>query len=149
MKLTKYENQIVIGITAAVIGIGIGGYFNQEEVVVTAPIPIVKVEPLPLNPEQARKLAKSKLDDYGWTTSKEWKCLNWIWGKESAWNFKASSPTKDHGIPQRHMSKNSKAEIHAFQTDPVAQIEWGLNYIKHRYGSPCKAKAFWELNRWY
>ena len=149
MKLTKYENPIVISILAAVIGIGIGGYFNQEQVVVTAPVPIVKVEPPPLNPEQARQLAKSKLDDFGWTTSKEWKCLNWMWGKESAWNYKASSPTKDHGIPQRHMSKNSKAEIHAFQTDPVAQITWGLGYIKHRYGSPCKAKAFWELNRWY
>lgn len=149
MKLTKYENPIVISILAAVIGIGIGGYFNQEQVVVTAPVPIVKVEPTPLNPEQARKLAKSKLDDFGWTTSKEWKCLNWMWGKESAWNYKASSPTKDHGIPQRHMSNNSKAEIHAFQTDPVAQITWGLNYIKHRYGSPCKAKSFWELNRWY
>ena len=149
MKLTKYENPIVISALAAVIGIGIGGYFNQEQVVVTAPVPIVKVEPTPLNPEQARKLAKSKLDDFGWTTSKEWKCLNWMWGKESAWNYKASSPTKDHGIPQRHMSKNSKAEIHAFQTDPVAQITWGLGYIKHRYGSPCKAKAFWELNRWY
>lgn len=149
MKLTKYENPIVISVLAAVIGIGIGGYFNQEQVVVTAPVPIVKVEPTPLNPEQARKLAKSKLDDFGWTTSKEWKCLNWMWGKESAWNYKASSPTKDHGIPQRHMSNNSKAEIHAFQTDPVAQITWGLNYIKHRYGSPCKAKSFWELNRWY
>lgn len=149
MKLTKYENPIVISALAAVIGIGIGGYFNQEQVVVTAPVPIVKVEPTPLNPEQARKLAKSKLDDFGWITSKEWKCLNWMWGKESAWNYKASSPTKDHGIPQRHMSKNSKAEIHAFQTDPVAQITWGLNYIKHRYGSPCKAKSFWELNRWY
>ena len=149
MKLTKYENPIVISALAAVIGIGIGGYFNQEQVVVTAPVPIVEVEPTPLNPEQARKLAKSKLDDFGWTTSKEWKCLNWMWGKESAWNYKASSPTKDHGIPQRHMSNNSKAEIHAFQTDPVAQITWGLNYIKHRYGSPCKAKSFWELNRWY
>lgn len=149
MNLTKYENQIVIGLTAAVIGIGIGGYFNQEQVVVK-PTPVIKkVEPTGLNPEQARKLAKSKLDDFGWITSKEWKCLNWMWGKESAWNYKAASPTKDHGIPQRHMSKNTKKEIHAFQTDPVAQITWGLNYIKHRYGSPCKAKAFWELNRWY
>ena len=149
MNLTKYENPFVISILAAVIGIGIGGYFNQEQVIAKAPVVVKKVEPTGLNPEQARKLAKSKLDDFGWTTSKEWKCLNWMWGKESAWNYKASSPTKDHGIPQRHMSKNSKAEIHAFQSDPVAQITWGLNYIKHRYGSPCKAKSFWELNRWY
>jgi hypothetical protein len=72
-----------------------------------------------------------------------------MWGKESAWNYKSSSLTKDHGIPQRHMSTNSLAEIHAFQTDPVAQINWGLGYIKTRYGSPCKAKSFWEVNHWY
>lgn len=149
MNITKYEHPIILAILGTIIGIGVGGYFSQETVVAKPPVVIKKVEPVGLNPEQARKLAKSKLDDFGWTSTKEWKCLNWMWGKESAWNYKAASPTKDHGIPQRHMSKNSKAEIHAFQTDPVAQINWGLNYIKTRYGSPCKAKAFWELNRWY
>jgi len=149
VNLTKYENPFVISILAAVIGIGIGGYFNQEQVIAKTPVVIKEVKPTGLDPQQARKLAKSKLNDFGWISAKEWGCLNWMWGKESAWNYKASSPTKDHGIPQRHMSKNSKAEIHAFQTDPVAQINWGLKYIQSRYGSPCKAKAFWEINRWY
>ena len=96
----------------------------------------------------ARKLAKSKLDDFGWS-SKQWSCLSKLWGKESAWNYKAVGPTNDHGIPQRHMSKNTKKEIHAFQSDPVKQINWGLNYIDSRYSSPCGAWSFWEVNRWY
>lgn len=152
MKLTKYENQIVIGITAAVIGIGIGGYFNQEQVVVvTAPVPIIvkKVEPTPLNPQEARRVAKKKLADYGWDNEKEWKCLNWVWGKESAWNYQATSSTNDHGIPQRNMPRHTKAQRAAFLKDPIKQIEWGLGYVEHRYGSPCKAKAFKERNGWY
>ena len=148
MNITKYEHTIVIGLLAAVIGTGIGGYFAQEKVVAKTPV-IKKVEPTGLNPEQARKLAKSKLDDFGWTTTKEWNCLNWMWGKESAWNYKAVSPTNDHGIPQRNMPTATKAQKRSFLNDPVAQINWGLGYIKHRYGSPCKAKAFWLKNRWY
>ena len=147
MNITKYEHSIVIGIISVIIGIGIGGYFSQEVVVKKAPIK--KVESVGLNPYQARKLAKSKLDDFGWTTTKEWACLNWMWGKESAWNYKAVSKTHDHGIPQRNMPTATKAEIHAFMTDPVKQINWGLGYIKSRYGSPCRAKAFWLTHHWY
>ena len=149
MNLTKYENPFVISILAAVIGIGIGGYFNQPQVVVTTPAPIVKVEPTPLNPQEARLVAKKKLASYGWTNDKEWKCLNWIWGKESAWNYQATSSTNDHGIPQRNMPNHTKAQKKAFLEDPLKQIEWGLGYVAHRYGSPCKAKAFKERNGWY
>ena len=152
MKLTKYQNQIAIGITAAVIGIGIGGYFNQEQVVaVTPPVPIIvkKVEPTALNPQEARLVAKKKLADYGWANEKEWKCLGWVWGKESAWNYQATSSTNDYGIPQRNMPHHTKAQRAAFLKDPIKQIEWGLGYVKHRYGSPCKAKAFKERNGWY
>jgi hypothetical protein len=147
VNITKHEHTIIIGILSAVIGIGIGGYFSQEEVVVKPPKVVIE-QPKELTPAQARKLAYSKLDDFGWT-SKQFTCLNQMWGKESAWNYKAASPTKDHGIPQRHMSNNTKAEIHAFQIDPVAQIQWGLKYIDSRYGSPCRAWEFWKRNHWY
>ena len=148
MNITKYANQIIIGLLATIIGIGIGGYFSQEKVVAKVPV-VKKVESVGLTPSQARKLAKSKLIGYGWKKPTEWGCLNWMWGKESAWNYKAVSSTKDHGIPQRNMPTATKKEIHAFMTDPVAQIEWGLNYIKVRYGSPCQAKAFWLRHHWY
>ena len=148
MNITKYEHQIIIGLLATIIGVGVGSYFAQGKVEAKAPV-VKKVESVGLNPEQARKLAKSKLDDYGWTKPTEWTCLNWMWGKESHWDYKAVSKTKDHGIPQRNMPTASKAQIHAFMSDPVGQIDWGLNYIKTRYGSPCRAKAFWVQHHWY
>lgn len=149
MNLTKYEHQIFIIISAAIIGTGIGGYFNQEQVVVTPPVVIEKVEPTRLNPDEARLVAKSKLAAYGWTKPEEWKCLNWVWGKESAWKFEATSSTNDHGIPQRNMPNHTKAEKAAFLEDAEKQIDWGLGYIQHRYSTPCKAKAFKEINGWY
>ena len=147
MNITKYEHQIIIGILVSIIGFGIGSNVGQEKP--PEPIKVIKkVEPKEMTPDMARKLAKSKLDDFGWS-SKQWSCLSKLWGKESAWNYKAVGPTNDHGIPQRHMSKNTKKEIHAFQSDPVKQINWGLNYIDSRYSSPCGAWSFWEVNRWY
>lgn len=74
----------------------------------------------------------------------QFNCINKLWKKESNWNYKNSSPTNDHGIPQRHMKGKTKAEIKAFLSDPYAQIDWGLGYIEHRYGSGCKAWDVWK-----
>lgn len=95
--------------------------------------------------EYAYKVAQK---EFGWNRA-EYKCLGILWGKESAWDFEAKSPTHDYGIPQRHMRKNTQQEINAFMKDPATQIQWGLNYIEKRYGSPCEAWAFWKVNRWY
>jgi Transglycosylase SLT domain len=146
VNITKYEHTIVIGIISALIGVGIGTHVG----VTKTPIPVKKIIELPkeLTPVQARKLAASKLDDYGWTKS-QFTCLNEMWNKESHWNYKAVSKTHDHGIPQRNMPDASKKAIHAFQTDPEAQINWGLGYIKSRYKTPCNAWAFWQKHHWY
>ena len=95
--------------------------------------------------EVARSLAVNQHD---WN-QEQFKCLGKLWGKESAWNYKAKSPTQDYGIPQRHMSHNSQQEIAKFLSDPVTQITWGLNYIKVRYGSPCEALKFHNERNWY
>ncbi len=73
----------------------------------------------------------------------EFRCLAQLWGKESAWNYKAKSPTHDYGIPQRHMKRNTKAQIANFMENPHTQIQWGLNYIKVRYKTPCGALESW------
>jgi hypothetical protein len=86
--------------------------------------------------------------DYGWDKNQH-KCLGILWGKESAWNYQAKSATQDYGIPQRHMRHNTQEEIDRFLDNPTNQIEWGLNYIKARYDSPCKAWEFWQIKRWY
>lgn len=74
---------------------------------------------------------------------KQFGCLAHLWGKESAWNYRAKSPTHDYGIPQRHMKHNSPQEIRDFMKHPHIQIKWGLNYIKHRYETPCGALKVW------
>jgi len=85
---------------------------------------------------------------YGWGKSEQ-KCLGILWGKESAWNYEAKSSTHDYGIPQRHMRNNTQKQIADFMESPFSQIDWGLNYIKSRYGSPCEAWKFWQSRRWY
>jgi len=146
VNLTKYEHQIIIGICSVLIGVGIGTNIGK------APeVPVKKevvMKPIEVTPALARKIAAVKIKDYGWDAS-QFACLNWVWGKESAWNYKAVSPTNDHGIPQRNMPKHTKAEKLAFLKDPIKQIEWGLGYIQHRYSTPCKARAFKERNGWY
>jgi hypothetical protein len=86
--------------------------------------------------------------EYDWGKAEQ-KCLGMMWGKESAWDYTAISPTDDYGIPQRHMRHNTKEQIDAFMQNPQTQIAWGLNYIKKRYSSPCGAWRFWQENRWY
>lgn len=95
--------------------------------------------------EYAYELASS---EYGWGKAEQ-KCLGMMWGKESAWDYTAISPTDDYGIPQRHMRNDTKEEIDAFMLNPQTQIAWGLNYIEKRYSSPCGAWRFWQENRWY
>lgn len=79
---------------------------------------------------------------YGWTGS-EFVALYKLWNAESGWSTTADNPTSDAcGIPQA-MNNCS------YGYDPVAQIAWGLSYIKERYGSPSAALAFFYSNNWY
>jgi hypothetical protein len=103
-------------------------------------------KPKVLSPKDfARKIA---FDQYKWGTVEQ-KCLGSLWGKESAWDYTAKSPTHDYGIPQRHMRANTERQINNFMKNYETQINWGLNYIKVRYDSPCNAWKFWQVKRWY
>ncbi len=68
-------------------------------------------------------------------------CLSKLYGKESAWNYKANSGSH-WGIPQ------GRSEYLRDAT-PEQQIMWGLKYIDNRYGSPCKAWAFFQRNNYH
>lgn len=37
----------------------------------------------------------------------------------------------------------------AYRSDPIVQINWAIDYMNGRYGSPCGAKSFWDANNWY
>jgi len=153
VRLTKRGHYFIIFLLFAPIGYGLADVKEQPTVIqiegTYKPIDIKTLQiELGMTPASARTIAKQEVRKRGWA-KKEWNCLNWVWGKEAAWRYDAVSQTNDHGIPQRNMPNHSKAERDAFLADPRAQIEWGLSYIESRYGSPCAAKSFWLLNRWY
>jgi SLT domain-containing protein len=76
-------------------------------------------------------------------------CLNQLWMAESGWNPKAQNPTSTaYGIAQFLDATWASTGI-AKTSNPYRQIDAGLIYIGHRYGSPCKAWSFWQDNHWY
>lgn len=95
-----------------------------------------------------QEYARNALKNLGWPDS-EWGALQRLWEGESNWNPNAVNPSSGaYGIPQILPSAHGR---------PVAlgdyqnQINWGLNYIKARYGTPTKALNFWlaQNPHWY
>ena len=72
---------------------------------------------------------------------KEYQCLVKLYGKESAWNPLAVNGSH-YGIPQ------GKSEWLKDQ-DGYTQVQWGLDYIGHRYGEPCIALDHWSKYGWH
>ena len=68
-------------------------------------------------------------------------CLSKLYGKESAWNPNAVNGSH-YGIPQGR-------SIYLKTALPEQQIQWGLKYIDNRYGSPCKAWAFFQRHNYH
>jgi hypothetical protein len=104
----------------------------------------------------ATKRITSKEYARGQLTVKNYKCLATLYGKESAWNYKAignlEGTHRVYGIPQ------GKSEWLRTAT-PLQQIDWGLRYIGHRYGytkthegmqpNTCKALDHWKRKGWH
>lgn len=104
----------------------------------------------------AKGIARGLMAKYGFGAD-QWDALEWLWTKESGWNSSADNPTSTaYGIPQalEYDPKSGTGykmtgEYADYHTNATTQIKWGLNYIKGRYGSPSKAKQFWEAHNWY
>lgn len=75
-------------------------------------------------------------------------CLIKLYGKESAFNEYAVGNTDSidadyaYGIPQ------IKNPALAFMS-PIEQVNAGIDYIEHRYDSPCHAWAHWLRKGWH
>jgi hypothetical protein len=85
---------------------------------------------------EPKHYAKIKVKD-----PKQFACLNMLWTKESNWRPRAHNKTlvngkRAGGIPQ---ILGLSPKLPAYK-----QIDRGLKYIKHRYGSPCAAWQFWQ-----
>ena len=87
------------------------------------------------------KMTPKQYAYYSLNDIKQYKCLAFLYGKESAWNPNARNGSHV-GIPQGR----SKWLLTA---TPIQQVEWGLRYIKHRYSTPCNAKDHWLKHNWH
>ncbi|MFI5843621.1 lytic transglycosylase domain-containing protein [Catenuloplanes sp. NPDC051500] len=77
-------------------------------------------------------------------------CLNKLWAKESGWSHTAlNSSSGAYGIPQALPGGKMASAGSDWETNPATQIEWGLGYIKGRYGTPCEAWAHSQSVGWY
>ena len=72
---------------------------------------------------------------------KEYKCLAALYGKESAWNPDAHNGSH-YGIPQGR--SKYLGTLNGYE-----QVQWGLDYIGHRYGEPCIAWQHWKDKGWH
>jgi hypothetical protein len=85
----------------------------------------------------------------GWGSG-QFSCLNSLWNKESNWKVTADNPTSSaYGIPQALPGRKMASAGSDWRTNPATQIEWGLEYIADRYGTPCSAWGHSQRNNWY
>ena len=94
-----------------------------------------------------RDIARALLAEYGFAAT-EFDCLDALYVGESNWRVDADNPNSSaYGIPQ------ALTQLHDlpadYMTSAEAQIRWGLDYIKGRYGTPCNAYAFKRSRGFY
>lgn len=91
------------------------------------------------NPGTYQKYAFSQFGKYGWGTDQQQPLVS-LWNQESGWNPSAQNAGSGAaGIPQSIQGWSTYPGTHPGNWQ--AQIDWGLNYIKDRYGSPAAAWA--------
>lgn len=91
--------------------------------------------------------ARQRLSQLGFNDPGEWEALRQLWQKESGWNPNAVNRSSGaFGIAQILPSAHPTANRNMSARE---QIEWGLNYIRNRYGSPGAAWAHSQRTNWY
>ena len=93
--------------------------------------------------------AQKRCFDYGWSDA-DFQALVKLWNKESGWNPSAhNSSSGAHGIPQALPASKMATAGSDYLTNYKTQIEWGLSYIKNRYGTPTSAWNHSCRKGWY
>jgi hypothetical protein len=88
-------------------------------------------------------------DIYGWDGD-QWACLETLWAHESGWRITAGNKSSGaYGIPQALPGSKMAKYGDDWRTNPATQIQWGLAYIKGRYGTPCGAWSHFLDTNWY
>ena len=94
------------------------------------------------NKQKYKDYAYEQVIKMGWSIE-DYNNLVKLWNKESNWRVKAKNG-KYYGICQTKKSNYGKK-----YNDYKVQINWGLKYIKKRYGNPTKAWKHFKKKRWY
>ncbi len=101
------------------------------------------------DPAGAQAYAASRLGAYGWPQG-QLQCLVQLWTQESSWLTNATNPSSGaYGIAQALPPGKYSETGPDWLTNYRTQIDWGLGYIKNRYGSPCGAWSHEVSNHWY
>jgi hypothetical protein len=100
----------------------------------------------------AQSYAQLVMPEYGWSVSSQWSYLNQVWQWESSWewnigyggcHYPSCNLNDAYGIPQADpgtkMASVASNGGSDWETDGLTQVQWGLEYIKTRYGSPYQA----------
>jgi peptidoglycan hydrolase-like protein with peptidoglycan-binding domain len=96
-------------------------------------------------PAYAEWYAGQRIAAYGWRGAELTRCLHYMWIGESHWQYQEyTAPYL--GIPQTTsgVANDYGYSWSTYASTPEVQVEVGLKYIRDRYGSPCKAWAFWK-----
>lgn len=115
-----------------------------------APAPAPAPAPVAIDdPAGAQAYAAGQLGSYGWGPS-EMPCLVKLWTKESDWETTATNPSSGaYGVVQSLPAEKMASAGADYRTNYRTQINWGLQYIQDRYGSPCGALNFHYAKNWY
>ncbi|WP_405596947.1 transglycosylase SLT domain-containing protein [Streptomyces sp. NBC_01410] len=80
----------------------------------------------------------------------QFECFSNIVSHESGWDSNASNPSSGaYGLVQALPGSKMASAGADWKTNPKTQIEWGLDYMNERYGSPCGAWSAWQSQGWY
>jgi hypothetical protein len=85
-----------------------------------------------------------------WGSGAEWSAWNTLEMHEASWNQFARNPSSGaYGIPQALPPSKMGAAANPPQSNPTAQINWMVGYIKGRYGDPIGAWGHELTHGWY
>lgn len=85
----------------------------------------------------------------GWSED-DFQALVNLWERESGWNPDSHNKSSGaHGIPQSLPASKMAAYGDDYYWNAETQIQWGINYILNRYGTPTAAWKHFCAKNWY
>ncbi|MGP4012457.1 transglycosylase SLT domain-containing protein [Streptomyces sp. 4N124] len=94
---------------------------------------------------QAKAIAKQMIPN-----TAQYNAFSKIVEHESGWDVDAMNASSGaYGLVQALPGSKMASAGSDWKTNAKTQIEWGLDYMNDRYGSPVGAWNFWQANGWY